>query len=77
MPCQDGWRLQLTFEDAVAARNALEMRIGPRLESEVKNAQKEEDSALLRRAMHVSRCRQCWIDPPHFTGNYRTVSPRA
>jgi hypothetical protein len=77
MPCEDGWKLQLAFEDSVVARSALEMRIGPKLESEVKNAQKQEDQALLRRAMHISGCQQCWIDPPRLTGNYRSTSPKA
>ena len=64
MPCELGQRLHQEFEVAIAARIAVEERIGLRFGSKIEHARRVEHTALMARSFHVSRCEKCWLDPP-------------
>jgi hypothetical protein len=67
MCCQQGQALHPEFEKAVTARIKAEMLFHPNLHGQVARTKKQEDIALLNRSMHISKCGECWQQPPRST----------
>jgi len=66
MACQLGQELHDILAQSVAARLAIEERAAQKVASDIRTARRMENHALLVRAMHVSKCPECWLDLPRF-----------
>ena len=64
MPCEHGQNLHDDYVRSVASRIAIEDYIESRFRSELVKARRMETIALAERSWHISRCSECWLDPP-------------